>query len=105
MANLGKVSVLNTDDRILNQLQDNFAQKLNNILALPFLQGNFLDDVVLASGDNTINHKLGRDLVGWVITLQNASATIYDKQDSNTDIANTLVLNSSAIATVTIYVF
>ena len=105
MANLGKVSVLNIQDRIINQLQDNIVQKLNNVLGLPLLQGDFLDDVVLVSGDNTINHMLGRELLGWIITLQSAAASIYDKQSSNTTPETTLVLNSSAGATVSIYVF
>jgi len=105
MANLGKVPQINVEDRLLNQIQNNIVQRVNQLIGLPILQGAFLDAVVLASGNNTINHLLGRALLGWIITLQNAASTIYDTQSTNTDIANTLILNSSAAVTVTIYVF
>lgn len=105
MANLGKVTQLNIQDRVINQLQSNVVTKLNQVLGLPLLQGQIISDVALASGDNTINHLLGRTLVGWLVILKNAAVTIYDKQSSNTDAANTLILNSSGTATVSLYVF
>lgn len=105
MANLGKAPQLNTNDRIINQLQANIVGPLNKVLGLPILQGIILSDIDVVSGDNTINHLLGRALVGWIVILQNAAVSIYDKQSSNTDTANTLILNSSGTATISLYVF
>jgi len=87
------------------QMQTLWASQLNPLLTNPALQGNILKSVVLASGDNTINHKLGRKLQGWIIVRQRASASMYDKQDSNARPELTLVLNASAAVTVDIYVF
>ncbi len=86
-------------------LQTQWAAAIDPVLALPTNGAIILKSVVLAIGDNTISHKLGRALQGWSIVRVRAATTIYDKQDSNTMPDRTLVLNSSAGATVDILVF
>lgn len=102
---LGKVSQLNIQDRVINQLQSNIINRLNQILGLSILNGNYLPDVALASGDNTINHGLQRNLIGWMIYRKSAAVNIYDKQNTNDSPETTLILNSSGAVTVSIYVF
>lgn len=97
--------IYQTADQSLQLMQSNWATQLNPLLRNPLSNGQVLQSVVLASGDNTINHKLGRKLQGWCIVRQRASASIYDKQDSNLFPELTLVLNASAAVTVDIYVF
>lgn len=93
------------DDVRINMMQDRILSVLNSVAVNPILDSDILTDVVLASGDNTINHKLGRKLNGWFLTRRNAATTVYDKQATNLIPERTLVLNSSAIATVDIFVF
>lgn len=94
-----------TTDRVVNQLQDNIANFIeplgNNVL----LSGIILKNVALAVGSNTIQHGLGRLLLGWFIVRQRASASIYDTQDTNPSPTTTLRLTSSAVVVVNIYVF
>lgn len=98
--------IIQTPDRQLNNLQTLWASQLNKLLDNPLLQGIILENVVLASGDNTINHKLGRTLQGYIVTrYKNAAAAVYDKQSTNKMPELTLVLNSSAATTVNLYVF
>lgn len=87
------------------QMQTVWAGVLNPILANPLLNGRIVKDVALVNGDTTFNHLLGRKLQGWFITRISAAATIYDKQSTNATPQLTLVLNSSASATVDVYVF
>jgi len=61
-----------------------------------------VDNVVLAIGNNVINHGLGRVPTGWIIMDINAAATIYRSAAFN---VNTLTLNSSAVATIRLGVF
>ena len=89
----------------LDLMQVQWAQQLNPVIANPVLQNNILKNVSLASGDNVINHKLGRNLVGWQIIRVRAAAIIYDKQDSNQTPNLTLVLNASAPVVVDLAVF
>jgi hypothetical protein len=86
-------------------MQTSWASQLNPLLNLPLNNGIVLENIQLASGSNTINHKLGRNLNGWFITRQRSAATIYDTQDSNPNPSQTLVLNASAGVTVNIFVF
>lgn len=102
---IGKVSQVQTTDRVIGQIQSNIITPLNLILSNPITDGILLQNVTLSSGDNSINHKLGRKLQGWFIVRQRASASIYDKQDSNSLPDKTLSLNASAQVTVDLYVF
>lgn len=87
-------------------VQTRWAQQLNPLLTSPLLQGSLIRNVVLSSGDNQINHKLGRKLQGWILTRQRGvSVAIYDKQDENQMPQLTLALHSGGSIEVDIYVF
>lgn len=94
-----------TSDLTLTLLQSNWATLLNPVLDNPIVQGDILEGIQLASGANTINHKLGRKLRGWFIVRQRALASIYDTQDTNPTPAVTLRLTSNASVKVDIFVF
>lgn len=99
------IAIVQTDDRNVNQLQQNLKQALDPFLKAALLQGYILSDVALSSGDNIIRHGLDRKLQGYITVLANAAATIYDKQSENTSPETTLILNASAPVTVSLYVF
>lgn len=82
-----------------------WAATLNPVLANPAVLGILLPPQTLASGDNTINHTLGRKLQGYVVVLNSAATTFYDKQATNPRPQLTLVLNASGATTVSLYVF
>jgi hypothetical protein len=82
-----------------------WAAALNPLLGNPVTAGNVLDGLVLAAGDNVINHRLQRPLQGYVVVRNNAAVTFYDKQTTNQTPQLTLVLNSSGVATISLYVF
>lgn len=78
---------------------------LNPIIANPMVNGQLLTGLKLVTGDNVINHKLGEKLQGWIVVMNNAGVTFYDKQATNQMPALTLVLNASGAATISLYVF
>lgn len=92
-------------NRDMVMMQTKWSAIIDPVLNFPVNNGIILQDVVLTTGDNTINHKLGRDLQGWFITRLRAAATIFDKQDANSFPQLTLVLNTSANVTVDMVVF
>ena len=67
----------------------------------PLMSGSLLSAIDLATGSNTINHKLGRKIQGWIIVDRSAAATLY-REDWD---ASVLKLNAGAPVTVTLYVF
>ena len=96
---------LNTQDELQNRIQDNTKKAVASVSSNPIVQGSILSGVSLKSGDNTVDHKLGKKLTGWFIVSIRGAATIYDKQDSNAQPSQTLVLNSSTAVSVDIFVF
>lgn len=102
---LEQVKKQHSENRVLNEFQDSVKTFTDQIGGIAFLDGRLLDAEDLVSGDNTIEHGLGRKLNGWLIMRQNAAATFYDKQDTNTLDDRTLILNASAAVTVALWVF
>ena len=94
-----------TDDAPLTQLQSTWGAALNPVLNNPIVNGVLLKNQVLTTGSNTISHKLGRPLQGWIPVRVRASVTLYDTQDSNANPGLTLLITSSGNATVDLYVF
>lgn len=97
--------IYKSNDQSFTLLQTAWSTQLNPVLALPQSSGVILQNVSLKAGDNTIDHRLGRNLQGWQLIRVRAAATIYDKQDANQLKARTLVLNSSAPVVVDLFVF
>jgi hypothetical protein len=78
-------------------LQTKWAAILNSLIANPSNSMNILPNISLVSGTNTINHLLGHNLRGWIITRMIGSySEIYDLQNTNQMPGLTLVLVSSA---------
>jgi hypothetical protein len=102
---LGTLSKIQSNDQTLNQIQDLNIRTLNPVLQNQLLQGQLLQNQKLSSGANTINHKLGRNLIGWFLTRIRANAQVWDTQDSNSSPGQTLILNASTAVTVDLWVF
>lgn len=94
-----------SDDQSLMLLQTAWSAQLDPALQNPLMQGRLLKSVSLASGDNIVNHLLGRKLQGWFIVRQRAAGTVYDKQDTNQIPNLTLLLNASTALVVDLFVF
>ncbi len=78
---------------------------LDILLGNPSLDSIILNDVPLKNGFTTVNHKLGRKLIGWRIIRLNAIATIYDQQNTNQMPDKTLILVSNASVIASLEVF
>lgn len=103
---LPKFDKVQTLDRPLNMIQDSLEKTLNPVFDNPLMSGQLLKNIALTTGNNSINHKLGRKLVGWFVTrVRDVPATLYDTQDSNPLPNLTLDINSSADIVLDIYVF
>lgn len=83
-------------------MQTQWASQINPIINNALVQGQILTDISLANGVTTINHKLGRKMIGWYIVDITGAATVYRSQPLN---ALTLTLTSNAAVTVALWVF
>lgn len=97
--------IFKSDSQEMTLMQTQWAQQLNGLLSNPLSNGMLLKEISLSTGNNAVNHKLGRKLQGWVLTRQRALAQIYDAQDTNSMPQLTLSLISDVPTVVDIYVF
>jgi hypothetical protein len=101
-----KLTIFNTSDKDLMLMQTSWASALNALLSKPITQSLILKNVPLVSGTNTINHTLGRKLVGWIVIRQRTTgSTYYDTQDTNPMPELTLQLVASGTMNVDLLVF
>lgn len=94
--------VFQTNIRELSMLGTQWKAQIDPLLALPTSSPAILKNISLTTGENVINHKLGRTPQGWIIVDTNAAVNAFRSQPFNN---LTLTLNSSANATVTLMVF
>ena len=78
------------------------ASALNPVIANPISNLTYLNNINLINGVTTINHGLGRMMLGWFLTDITAGVMVYRSAALNT---KTLVLTSSGAASVSIGVF
>lgn len=82
--------------------QTKWSSEINPVLANPLNNASILKNVVLVSGVNVINHKIGNVQQGWFIVDIQGPAVIYRSASFN-DL--TLTLTSNAAVTVSLGVF
>lgn len=82
-------------------VQDNVANVFMFLATFPILDGYLVTNIPLVSGTNVINHTLGRQPVGWIVTDRNGAATVYRTAWD----ARTITLNSSGTVTISAWVF
>ncbi len=90
------------NDQQFMQMQTAWAAEINPVLALPIVQGFLLSNIALINGETTINHLLGRKMIGWIIVDIDTGAAVYRSKPYND---KTLTLTSGASCTVSLWVF
>lgn len=95
-----------TQDQDSSKFERYVNQALVPLVQSPIVNGVLLKDVVLTAGQTTlVEHKLGRELLGWSVVRKRANSTVWDSQDSNQFSSKSLALQCSANVTVDLWVF
>lgn len=109
MPRLKKFQKIDHPDYAVNRIQDNIEQAFEPVTRSEILQGVLTSSVQLKTGqDNLVEHKLGREVRGYLVIAKSASATVCDKLLDATDNTNKklfLNLQSSADVTVRLWIF
>jgi hypothetical protein len=83
-------------------METTWASQLDPVVSNQLVNGLLLQGIVVTSGNNTINHMLGRSPQGWFVVDTTAASTIYRSKPFN---PLTLTLNASAPTTISLWVF
>lgn len=80
-----------------------WAATLNPLLALPLVNGQQLDGIILvANTPQNVNHSLGQQPQGWFVVDSTGFANLKRTQPFN---ASTITLEASANTTVSIWIY
>jgi len=94
----------NTKDIPFSLMQSAWSKILNPLISNPINNGFALKGIKLVSGNNVINHRLQRNLQGYIITaMYDSFAQIYSTESQQPTL--TLNLNASAPTTIDLWVF
>lgn len=97
MANLPQV-------QNISQVSSKWKAQLDPVLKNLLIQGQLLSDIAIANGSTVVNHKLGRQPVGWFLVSPKGAAAVYEAAyQPNPEL--TLTLTSNAAITSSIWVF
>lgn len=97
---------IDSEDRVVNTIQDNVDAVFKQLLPQPILNGVVVKNVALLTGQNNlVNTGLAGKLTGWIVIRNRANSVVWDAQDTNPDPTKTLVLLCSANTTVDLLVF
>ena len=91
-----------SEDLTLQLMQSKWASQLDPILNNPISNPLLIKDIVLVTGANIINHRLGRAMQGWVVTDIDAPVSLYRSAPLN---QLTLTLTASGPATISLAVY
>ena len=100
-----KFTSLYTEDAEVNRLQSHIKTTLNPLLELPISDGVMLKNQTIETTDTEINHGLGREYEGFIITRLKTNATIYESATDNPSKSLYILLKASGAATADIYIF
>lgn len=84
-----------------DKLQSNSEQNFNQIGKVPFMTGNRLTSVAIVTTTTKVEHKLGRNPLGYIITKQDANSVIW--QVSQDDLF--ITFDCSSNVTIDLWVF
>jgi hypothetical protein len=95
----------NSENREIVLLQANVESAFSQNIVSGLNNGILLENVELESGDNSVNHKLGRKIKGALVVAGGDGATIYNKILTDTELETKFTVNASADCTVNLWVF
>ena len=73
------ISPYNPLARELNTVQDAVEQVINPLADSQIIDGNYIKEIDLTvSVDNLVEHKLGREPLGWIVVRKFADANIWE---------------------------
>ena len=101
MALLNQYKDLNSEDKDTQTIQINLKQYFQQFTDLTFLKGRAVNDIEVTTSTVVVDHKLGRQPIGWFIVDKSASGDVWRTAWND----KTITLDSSATTTINIWIY
>jgi hypothetical protein len=104
---MGRVNFtqIHSENAEVTRLQSHIKTTLTPLLELPISDGVLIKNLSIETSDTRVNHGLGREYEGFVVTRLQSNAVIYESDSTNTDKNLFILLKGSSAATADIYFF
>lgn len=100
------LKTINVTDLPLSFIQDNVENFTNQFGNKKIIEGISVTRIAMTSGvDKVVNHKLGRQWLGWIVTRKSNAADVFESSTSNPAPKNTIILQANANVTLDLWVF
>tara|TARA_R100001082_G_C4315938_1_gene138970 strand:- start:502 stop:831 length:330 start_codon:yes stop_codon:yes gene_type:complete len=97
------VKQIDPDNRDVTQTQSNVNTVVKQISNSPIIDGVIIKDVsFVGSTDTIVNHKLGREPLGFIVIGQKQGDVVYESTTTNNNRDKFLILKKDTVSTPTI---
>lgn len=101
---ISKFKQIKSEDYELMRVQDNVNAAFIPIQNAEIINGQVLKNISLTTGQpNIINHRLNRNLVGYLVIRKDSNANVWDASSSTPNL--TILLYTDSNCRVDLYVF
>lgn len=81
-----------------------WAQQINPVIANLLVNGQLLKNIQLSTGVTVVNHRLGRQPQGWLLSAPKGPATVYQaSQQPNPTLTLTVVSDADVTTDIWVY--
>ncbi len=93
------VKQIDPENQSITQTQSNVNTAVRQIANSPIIDGVLIKNIDVGTTDTVINHKLGREPLGWIIVRKNEAGEIYESTTVNNNRDKFLLLRGSTATT------
>ena len=83
----------------ITQTQSNVNTALKQIANSAIIDGVLIKNIDLGTADTIVNHKLGREPLGWIVVRKNEAGEVYESSTVNKNRDKFLTLRGSTATT------
>ena len=93
------VKQIDPENQSITQTQSNVNSAVKQIANSPIIDGVVIEDIDVGTADTVVNHKLGREPLGWIIVRKNEAGEVYESTTVNNNRDKFLLLRGSTATT------
>tara|TARA_R100000084_G_C4602578_1_gene124003 strand:+ start:506 stop:829 length:324 start_codon:yes stop_codon:yes gene_type:complete len=93
------VKQIDPQNQSVTQTQSNVNTALKQIANSAIIDGVLIKGVNVGTADTIVNHKLGREPLGWIVIKKNEAGEIYESSTVNKNRNKFLILKGSTATT------
>ena len=93
------VKQIDPENQNITQTQSNVNTVVKQIANSPIIDGVLIKEVDIGTADTVVEHKLGREPLGWIVVRKNETGEVYESTTSNPNRSKFLLLKGSTATT------